>query len=95
MRRPGLAGLVVDRHVLTPLDLERDYRLTGGHPMHAEMALDQFFAWRPMLGIGRYRLPFEGLYLAGSGAHPGGGITGVPGANAARVIVGDWKKRRR
>ena len=92
---PGLASLVVDRHVLTPLDLERDYGLTGGHPMHAEMALDQFFAWRPMLGLGRYRLPIEGLYLAGSGAHPGGGITGVPGANAAREIVGDWKKRRR
>jgi phytoene dehydrogenase-like protein len=92
---PGLAGLVVDRQVLTPLDLEREYGLTGGHPMHAEMALDQFFAWRPMLGLGRYRLPFEGVYLAGSGTHPGGGITGVPGANASREIVADWKKRKR
>jgi phytoene dehydrogenase-like protein len=92
---PGLAGLVVDRQVLTPLDLEREYNLSGGHPLHAEMALDQFFAWRPMLGLGRYRLPFEGVYLAGSGTHPGGGITGVPGANAAREIAADWKKRKR
>lgn len=91
---PGLSDLVLERLVITPLDLERDYGLSGGHPMHAEMALDQFFAWRPMLGIGRYRLPFEGLYLAGSGAHPGGGITGVPGANAAREILADWRRRR-
>ncbi|MBM4408112.1 MAG: NAD(P)/FAD-dependent oxidoreductase, partial [Chloroflexi bacterium] len=91
---PGIAERVLAAQTLTPLDLERDYGLTGGHPMHAEMALDQFFAWRPMLGLGRYRLPFEGLYLAGSGAHPGGGITGVPGANAAREILSDWRRRR-
>jgi phytoene dehydrogenase-like protein len=81
--------------VLTPLDLERDYGLTGGHPYHAEPSLDSFFLWRPLLGSARYRLPVEGLYLAGSGAHPGGGITGIPGQNAAREILSDWKKRRR
>jgi phytoene dehydrogenase-like protein len=57
--------------------------------------LDSFFLWRPLLGSARYRLPVDGLYLAGSGAHPGGGITGVPGHNAAREILSDWKKRRR
>ena len=77
--RPGSSALVTARQVLTPLDLERDYGLTGGHPLHGEPALDQFFAWRPLLGHARYRLPLDGLYLCGSGAHPGGGITGQPG----------------
>jgi phytoene dehydrogenase-like protein len=92
---PGISRLVLARQVLSPLDLEQDYGLTGGHPYHAEPSLDSFFAWRPLLGSARYRLPVEGLYLAGSGAHPGGGITGVPGRNAAREILSDWKKRRR
>ncbi len=92
---PGLAGLVTARQVLTPLDLERDYGLTGGHPLHAEPGLDQWFLWRPLLGHARYRFGLEGLYLAGSGAHPGGGITGQPGENGAREILADWKKRRR
>jgi phytoene dehydrogenase-like protein len=92
---PGIGKLVVGRQVLSPFDLERDYGLTGGHPYHAEPSLDSFFLWRPLLGSARYRLPVEGLYLAGSGAHPGGGITGVPGQNAAREILSDWKKRRR
>jgi phytoene dehydrogenase-like protein len=92
---PGIAKLVVGRQVLSPLDLEQDYGLTGGHPYHAEPSLESFFAWRPLLGSARYRLPVEGLYLAGSGAHPGGGITGIPGQNAAREIVSDWRKRRR
>jgi phytoene dehydrogenase-like protein len=56
---------------------------------HAEPGLDQFFAWRPLAGEARYKLVFDGLYLAGSGAHPGGGVTGGPGANAARAILGD------
>ena len=64
-------GLVTARQVLTPLDLERDYGLTGGHPLHAEPGLDQFFLWRPLLGHARYRLALDGLYLAGAGAHPG------------------------
>jgi phytoene dehydrogenase-like protein len=92
---PGIGALVTARQVLTPLDLERDYGLTGGHPLHAEPGLDQFFLWRPLLGHAQYRMPLEALYLAGSGAHPGGGVTGGPGQNAAREIVADWKKRRR
>jgi phytoene dehydrogenase-like protein len=91
---PGLAGLVTAREVLTPLDLERDYGLTGGHPMHGEHGLDQFFLWRPLLGHARYRLGLDGLYLAGAGAHPGGGITGQNGQNAAREIVADLRKGR-
>jgi phytoene dehydrogenase-like protein len=91
---PGLAASVRAREVITPLDLERDYGLTGGHPLHGEQALDQWFLWRPFLGSGRYRLPVDGLYLCGSGAHPGGGITGQPGQNAAREILSDLKRRR-
>jgi phytoene dehydrogenase-like protein len=91
---PGLAASVIARQVITPLDLERDYGLTGGHPMHGEHGLDQFFLWRPLLGHARYRLGLDGLYLAGAGAHPGGGITGQNGQNAAREILGDWKRRR-
>ncbi len=90
---PGLGELVMARQIITPVDLEREYGLSGGHPMHAEPGLDQFFAWRPLLGHARYRFGIDGLYLCGSGAHPGGGITGAPGANAARVILSDLKKR--
>ena len=75
---PGIGKLVIEREVLTPVDLERKYGFTGGHPLHAEPGLDQFFLWRPLLGHARYRMPLEGLYLAGSGAHPGGGLTGGP-----------------
>jgi phytoene dehydrogenase-like protein len=91
---PGLAGLVTARQVITPLDLERDFGLTGGHPMHGEQGLDQFFLWRPLLGHARYRLALDGLYLAGAGAHPGGGVTGQNGHNAAREISGDLRRRR-
>ncbi len=92
---PGISSLVAARQVLTPLDLERDFGLTGGHPLHAEPALDSFFLWRPLLGYARYRMPVEGLYLCGSGAHPGGGISGWPGQNAAREILADAQKRGR
>lgn len=93
---PGIGKLVTHRQVLTPVDLERDYGLTGGHPLHAEPGLDQFYAWRPMFGHGRYRIGgLDGLFLCGSGAHPGGGITGGPGQNAAREILADLTKRRR
>jgi phytoene dehydrogenase-like protein len=88
---PGITSLVRERRILTPVDLERDYGLTEGHPMHLEPGLDQFFAWRPMLGLARYRTPVRGLYLCGSGSHPGGGITGAPGANAAREILADLR----
>jgi len=92
---PGIGGLVEARQVITPADLERDYGLSGGHPLHADPGLDQWFAWRPLLGFARYRLPIEGLYLVGAGAHPGGGVTGGPGANASREIVADLGRRRR
>ncbi len=88
---PGIGKLVTHRQVLTPLDLERQYGLTGGHPLHTEAGLDQFFVWRPLLGHARYRIALERLYLCGSGAHPGGGITGGPGQNAAREILKDLK----
>ena len=89
---PGIGRLVVARQVHTPADLERDLGMTGGHPLHGEPSLDQWFAWRPMLGYARYRMPLDGLYLCGSGAHPGGGVTGVPGRNAAREVVADRKR---
>ena len=91
---PGLGDLVTAHHVITPLDLEREYGMTGGHPMHAEPGLDAWFAWRPLLGHARYRMPLRGLYLCGSGAHPGGGVTGGPGENAAREILADSRGRR-
>jgi phytoene dehydrogenase-like protein len=91
---PGIADLVEERQVLTPVDLERDYGLTEGHPLHGEPTLDQFFAWRPLLGHARYRFGIERLYLCGSGAHPGGGVTGGPGRNAAREVIKDLKRAR-
>jgi phytoene dehydrogenase-like protein len=88
---PGLGDLIEARQVITPEDFETEYGLTGGHVYHAEPGLDQFFMWRPLNGQARYRFVLDGLYLAGSGAHPGGGITGGPGANAARQILKDAK----
>jgi phytoene dehydrogenase-like protein len=90
---PGISKAVEARQVLTPPDLEKEFGLSGGCILHAEPGLDQFFAWRPLLGHARYRFGIPGLYLAGSGAHPGGGITGGPGANAARGILSDLKRR--
>ena len=89
---PGFADRVVGRQVLTPADLETDFGLTEGCVLHLEPGLDQLFAWRPMLGHARYRFAVPGLFLAGSGAHPGGEITGGPGANAAREILADLKR---
>jgi phytoene dehydrogenase-like protein len=86
---PGLAEMIVGRQVLTPADLEHTYGLTEGSITHGEMALDQAFFMRPVPGWARYRTPVTGLYLCGAGAHPGGGITGVPGRNAARAALRD------
>ncbi len=86
---PGIGKLVKKRVVLTPDKLEREYGLAGGHVFHGELGLDQFFAWRPIIGLARHRLAIPGLYLCGSGAHPGGGLTGVPGDHAARAILAD------
>lgn len=91
---PGIGRLVSHRQVLTPVDLESRYGLTGGHPLHAEAGLDQWALWRPLLGHARYRIALERLYLCGSGAHPGGGVTGGPGQNAAREILADLRGRR-
>jgi phytoene dehydrogenase-like protein len=84
---PGFRSLVVERQVLTPLDIERRFGLTGGNIFHGEMSLDQMFVMRPVAGWARYRTPVRGLYLCGSGAHPGGGVMGAPGYNAAREIL--------
>ena len=86
---PGIGNLVVGRQVVTPLDLEETYGILGGHPFHGEHALDQLFLTRPLLGWARYRAPLPGLYLCGAGTHPGGGVTGGPGANAAAEILKD------
>ena len=88
---PGIKELIVDGQVITPLDLEETYGLTGGQIHHGEQALDQFFTFRPLSGYAQYRTPLKRLYLCGAGTHPGGGITGLPGSNAAREIVKDFK----
>lgn len=84
--------LIVGRKVITPLDLEETYGLNGGHIHHGEMAVDQLFAFRPLIGWARYRTPIAGLYLCGAGTHPGGGVTAMPGANASREILKDLKR---
>lgn len=88
---PDLPGLILERQVITPLDLEETYGLTGGHIFHGELALDQLFTMRPLLEWSRYRAPLQGLYLCGSGTHPGVGLTGISGANAAREILKDLR----
>jgi phytoene dehydrogenase-like protein len=88
---PGLRDLIVAAQVITPLDLEQTYGLSGGHIHHGEQTLDQFFTFRPLIGWAQYRTPLKRLYLCGAGTHPGGGLTGLPGANAAREILRDFK----
>jgi phytoene dehydrogenase-like protein len=84
---PNLPGLVEGIQVITPKDLETSYGFTGGHIFHGELALDQLFTMRPILDWARYKTPIRGLFLCGSGAHPGNGLTGASGANAAREII--------
>jgi phytoene dehydrogenase-like protein len=86
---PNIRSIILERQVLTPLDLERRFGITGGNIFHGEMSLDQMFVMRPVAGWARYRTPIRGLYLCGSGAHPGGGVMGAPGYNAAREILKD------
>ncbi len=90
---PNVPPSVVARRVLTPLDLERTYGLTEGNIFHGDLSLEQLFFLRPVGGFARYRTPLGGLYLCGAGAHPGGGVTGAPGHNAARQVLRDWKRR--
>ncbi|MEP6716976.1 MAG: NAD(P)/FAD-dependent oxidoreductase [Terriglobia bacterium] len=84
---PNMKDIVRERQVLTPLDLERRFGISGGNIFHGEMSLDQMFVMRPAAGWARYKTPVKGLYLCGSGAHPGGGVMGAPGYNAAREIL--------
>ena len=86
---PNFKGAIIARQLHSPLDLERKFGLIGGDIFHGHMSLDQLWAARPVLGYGDYRSPIAGLYLCGSGTHPGGGVTGAPGHNAAREIVRD------
>jgi phytoene dehydrogenase-like protein len=88
---PGLGRLVEGLQIITPPDLESLFGLTGGHIFHGELALDQLFTMRPVLDWARYKTPIRGLYLCGSGTHPGNGLTGASGANAAREIIHDLR----
>ena len=98
---PNFARSIIARQIHSPLDLERKFGLIGGDIFHGRMSLDQLWAARPVLGAGDYRSPIAGLYQCGSGTHPGGGVTGAPGHNAAHAILADrslatrWRARRR
>jgi phytoene dehydrogenase-like protein len=91
---PNFKAAVLGRQIMSPLDLERTFGLIGGDIFHGALSLDQLFSARPMLGHGDYRGPLKGLYMCGSGTHPGGGVTGAPGHNAAREILRDFRRRK-
>jgi phytoene dehydrogenase-like protein len=91
---PNVSNAILARQVLTPLDLERTYGLTEGNIFHGDLCLEQLFFMRPVSGWSQYRTPVDGLYLCGAGTHPGGGVTGAPGHNAAGQVWRDWKKGR-
>jgi len=91
---PGFKASVLGRQINSPLDLERTFGLVGGDIFHGQLSLDQMFSARPVLGHGNYRGPLAGLYMCGAGTHPGGGVTGAPGHNAAREIIRDFRARR-
>lgn len=92
---PNVPSAILARQVVTPLDLERTYGLTEGNIFHGELNLEQLFFMRPVAGWSQYRTPVAGLYLCGAGAHPGGGVTGAPGHNAAKQALRDWRKLRK
>jgi phytoene dehydrogenase-like protein len=89
---PNVPKAIIARQILTPLDLERTYGLTEGNIFHGDLRLEQLFFMRPVAGWSQYRTPIRGLYLCGAGAHPGGGVTGAPGRNAALQALRDWKR---
>ncbi len=91
---PNFRASILGRQVLSPLDLERQFGLVGGDIFHGCLSLDQLFSARPMLGHADYRGPLKGLYMCGAGTHPGGGVSGAPGHNAAREILADFRRRR-
>jgi phytoene dehydrogenase-like protein len=90
---PNFRRSIIARQMLSPADLEHRFGLVDGDIFHGQLSLDQLFSARPVLGHADYRMPLPGLYLCGSGAHPGGGVTGLPGHNAAREIIKDLKGR--
>jgi phytoene dehydrogenase-like protein len=92
---PNFRRALIAHSALSPLDLEQRFGLIGGDIFHGALGLDQLWAARPLLGYGDYRTPLPGLYLCGAGAHPGGGVSALPGYNAARRIIGDWRRQRR
>jgi phytoene dehydrogenase-like protein len=94
---PNFKDSVIERQVLTPYDLEQRFGLIGGNIFQGEMSLDQLFSFRPTTELSGYKTPVDGLYLCGSGTHPGGGVMGIPGLNASKVVVADHKgaERRR
>ncbi|MBV8805308.1 MAG: NAD(P)/FAD-dependent oxidoreductase [Sinobacteraceae bacterium] len=91
---PNFKAAVLGRQIMSPLDLERTFGLINGDIMHGVLQLDQMFSARPVLGHGNYRGPLPGLYMCSAGTHPGGGVTGAPGHNAAREILADFKRGR-
>jgi len=91
---PNFKAAVLGRQIMSPLDLERTFGLVGGDIFHGALSLDQIFSARPMLGYANYRGPLPGLYMCGAGTHPGGGVTGAPGHNAAREIIQDFRSRK-
>ena len=91
---PGFKASVIARQILSPLDLEREFGLVGGDIFHGRLSLDQLFSARPVLGHADYRSPIPGLYMCGASTHPGGGVSGAPGHNAAREILRDFRRRR-
>jgi phytoene dehydrogenase-like protein len=90
---PGIEQQVIASELLTPTDIESEFHITGGHWHQGELALDQFMFVRPVAGAGQYALPLDGLFLCGAGAHPGGGVSGAAGRNAARAILQREKVR--
>jgi len=84
---PGFSDLIVAKELLTPIDIEAQYNISGGHWHHGELTIDQSFMMRPIHGAAQYDTPIAGLFLCGAAAHPGGGVTGIPGHNAAKRIL--------
>jgi phytoene dehydrogenase-like protein len=90
---PNFADAILDYQVLSPVDIEQRYGMPNGNIFHGEITPDQIFSLRPTPECAHYRTPVEGLYLCGSGVHPGGGVMGAPGHNAAKALLTDWAKQ--
>jgi phytoene dehydrogenase-like protein len=91
---PNISGNVSHRYIQTPLDLERNLGMKKGNIMHLDMSLDQMFLFRPLPGLSEYRTPVSGLYLTGASTHPGGGVSGAAGRNAAQTVIADLSGKR-